>query len=182
MRRFALLPLLVLIVGLSACASTAHLNDVHHAVARANPDVRLRRTAHVSVGPLTVGLARMLLRATDDAETREAAALLRRVRTARVWIYDVDRRGSDAPLRLASMPPRRGWSTLLRVSDREDDGAVLIQTRERRGHVTGMLLTILDDDGLVLIDLGGALDRLVDEAMVRYAGEETDAAAGVTQR
>ncbi len=121
------------------------------------------------MGPFTVGLARMILRASGDAETREAAALLRNVRSARVWVYDIHRADGDRALRLAPSSAWKGWSTLLRATDRDDGSVVSIQTREERGRVVGMFVTVLDDDQLVLVDVGGSLDRLVDEAVTRYA-------------
>ncbi len=178
-RRSRLAPavLALALVALTGCASTGALTDTRTAFLDANPGIEARQTVRLGAGPMTMGFARMLLRASGDSSTREAASMLRHVRRARIRIYETTPRPGPA---LAATPTaqrspivsarlrRQGWAPLLRANG--DDGeATWILVRERRGHAVGMLLAVLDGESLVLMEATGRLDTLIEEAVSRYA-------------
>ena len=163
---------------LSGCAGTGALTDTRTAFLDANPGIEARQTMRLGVGPMTMGFARMVLRASGDSSARETASMLRHVRRARLRIYETTPRTGPVSARAVAagrMPAlsarlrRQGWTPLLRA--RGDDGeATWILVRERRGHAVGMLLAALDGESLVLMEASGRLDALVEEAMTRYSG------------
>lgn len=178
MRRFTQslskgLAALCLLVTLTGCASSSALSDTRASFVAANPGLRVERTASFGAGPLTMGLARRVLRASGDSSAREVAGMLRHVRRASVRVYETRGGAGGAGSRTPALSAhlrRQGWTPLLRA--RGDDGeATWILVRERRGRIVGMLVAALDDESLVLVETTGRLDRLVEDALARYSGD-----------
>ncbi|HYE59010.1 MAG TPA: DUF4252 domain-containing protein [Rhodothermales bacterium] len=157
---------LFLALALTGCATlTPEMDATQRAVNRVLPRRAVEHRVAVGVGPLSIGFARMIVRASGDSSARVAARLLRHVRSARVRVYTLeDGARIDAErLTLPRSLAKRGWHPFVRV--RDEGTAVWVLAREQRGRITGLLTVALTEDTYVLAQVSGRFDRLIEEAL-----------------
>jgi hypothetical protein len=111
------------------------------------------REIGLSLGPLPLGLARMFV--NDDPEL---GPILKDLRAARVYIYDVDdpERVADRIATTQSELIADGWFPIVTVRDDGERVAVLTHAN-RRGELRGMAVIVQESEELVLVNLIGEI-------------------------
>lgn len=157
---------------LSGCLYSREITRTRHAVERAYPSARFEREVVLNFGPVSLFTAR-LLTGLMPSEAQEVRPYLRSVRRVKVGVYRTE---ALPPLGTVELPRlrrlrERGWETLAAV--REEDEAVWVLYRERRGSVRDFYVLALGADELVIVRLKGRLDRLLKHALQEH-GDELD--------
>lgn len=180
MPRFVPLALLLLLLPLTGCLYSREMARTRHAVEQ-HTGADLDRQVVFTIGPLGLRTVGWMAGLSGDDEVALARTYLRDVRRVKVGVYEVEAPGL---LDGTAFPPvrrleRRGWETLVRV--REDDEAVWVLYRERKGRIRDLYVVALDDEELVLARVKGRLDRMVARALHErtfWDGGDTDEAEG----
>jgi hypothetical protein len=148
----------------NGCMWAPELTEVKRDIAGQLPDVTFRKNVTLSLGPLTMVLARAVVGFIPDA--REARPYLRDVSKVQVAVYetsgDVRASAVETPARLQEMLDD-GWEMAVRV--REDDEMVWLLYRIDGDSVREMFVVVMGDEELVLVRVKGHLERIMAEAL-----------------
>jgi len=162
---------LVLGVLAGGCTHIATTNQVVSALEREYPSFELQEQEHISMGRITLGMVRMVLRLVpDEEEVDEALRILEHLDRLEVATFRfVTPRARQ--VRASSPLDRRlqaeGWTAV--VSSSDDGEQTWLYVRQDERSVRGMIVVSLDGDELEVVSLEGDLDEVVAAAM---AGEE----------
>ncbi len=108
----------------------------------------------VSLGPATLGLARLFVRGS-----RGVSAVLGDLSAVRLYVYDIDGDAARVRERIEAARGRlveQGWQPLLGVRDAGKE-VVALAKLEPDGTISGAALAVQDEDNLVLVNLIGHL-------------------------
>lgn len=149
---------------LSGCLWAPELANVRRDIERQIPQVRFDKEIELSLGPLTLALARVVTRFIPDA--REARSYLRDVRRIQIAVYNAQDLPSTAGVEMPA-PLRdlqaKGWVTAVKLRDGEE--LVWVLYRLENDSVSELYVVSLDDEELVLVRAKGKLERLVARAL-----------------
>ena len=157
------------VVAASGCGSS-ELRGLRNDIVRATPEMRVGDGMSLSLGPMSLGLARTFVRLGDDADAEMVAAALRSLRRVQFAQYDIS---GDFDLRTVAFPARlaryvdEGWTPAITV--READEVVWILFNDR---VDEALMVTLSSDELVMAKLRGDLTEVARIAIAQTAGQE----------
>ncbi|MEW5875177.1 MAG: DUF4252 domain-containing protein [Candidatus Zixiibacteriota bacterium] len=168
--------ILIALAGLSqtGCLRATQLERIGAEIAWQHPEARFKREFSLSLGSVSMGLARLVVGVAGE-DAREAKAYLEGVRRIEFAIYEVrgmeDVNDTDTPEIIEELIADDGWEMI--VKSKNEGDLVWILYREDDGKVKDLLLTVLEDDEMVLINLSGHLDRVFAEALEDHS-ELTD--------
>jgi hypothetical protein len=148
----------------NGCMWAPELTEVKRDIAGQLPDVSFRKNLTLSLGPLTMALARTVSGFIPDAG--EARTYLRDVSKVQVAVYetrgDVRAASLQTPARLQQLLDD-GWEMAVRV--REDNEMVWLLYRVDGDSVREMFVVVLGDEELVLVRVKGHLERIMAQAL-----------------
>ncbi len=128
-------------------------------------DAELRRNAIVNVGPVTVGLARAVMRYIDDDDVQLVRYILGDVKRMKFGIFDV-RRAPESGIDVSTLDRFDDWEIALKVRDESDE--VYLMYRENEDAISDIFLFLVEDDQLVIARASGHLDHAVSEIIAEY--------------
>ncbi|NNE34814.1 MAG: DUF4252 domain-containing protein [Rhodothermales bacterium] len=149
----------------SGCFYSREISRARHDLERSSPGVDYGRGVSMNLGPISLRMAKWILRRVDDEDALMASEYLSEIRRVKAGIYKTrDGVTND----LSSIPSlrrfeRRGWEVAVRV--RDEDESVLVYYREQRDTVSDMFVVVATEDELVLAKIEGRLNRLLERAM-----------------
>jgi Domain of unknown function (DUF4252) len=154
----------------NGCMWAPELTDVKQQIAQQLPDTGFRKDVTLSLGPVTLALARTITGLIPDA--REARGYLHDVSRVQVAVYNVYSAGDvtslDTPKRLQELLDD-GWEMAVRV--RDDDQVAWLLYRLDDKSVREMFVVVMDKDDLVLVKLKGHLEKLIAHALEEPHGD-----------
>lgn len=154
----------ITIALVSGCLWAPDLDQVRKELESQIPGASFKREFAISLGPVSLALARTVTRLVPDA--REAHTYLEEIRHVRVAIYEIASMPEGSHLRMPRQMEElrsEGWEVAARVKEGNDHVWVLY--REKKGKVSELFITVVGKDELVLVRADGHLDRLVEKAM-----------------
>ena len=177
MRRAVCAGLLGLLLPcLAGCLWTPELSSIQREIERQLPGARFEKDVRLSLGPLSLGMARFATGFIPQGvapEAREAHEYLQEVRRVQVALY---RTLTLPPLQEVRLPEplktrivRDGWH--LAVKKQSAVELVWVLTREDMGLVRDIYVVVLDRQHLVLVRVEGRMDQLLAKAMEHRADE-----------
>lgn len=161
---------LVLLAASGCMFHTPGLAKQRQALERQIPGAEFDRTIGLKFGRISLGLARSIARASlddsDDEESRQVIALLRKIKGVQVGLY----RTIELPpidtrtFRLPSDDQLRGdgWYVAAEIRG-EDHVAWALAKNDARGIVRQIQVGALDEDELVLVRVRGNVQEMLDE-------------------
>ncbi len=165
---------LILLSSTGCMFHTPGLAKQRQALERQIPGASFDRTIGLKFGRMSLGLARSIARASlddsGDEESRQAIALLRKIKGVQVGVYrtlelpPIDTRS----FRLPSDDQLRGdgWYVAAEVRG-EDHVAWALAKNDARGMVRQIQVGALDEDELVLVRIRGNVQEMLDELVER---------------
>jgi hypothetical protein len=148
----------------SGCLWAPELANVRRDIERQIPQARFDKEIELSLGPLSLALARVVTRFVPDA--REARSYLRDVRRIQIAVYNAHdlppTTGVEMPAVLRELQAQ-GWVTAVKVRDGQELVWVLYRLENER--VTELYVVALDDEELVLVRAKGKLEKLAARAL-----------------
>lgn len=164
--------LIVLMSFSSGCMWAPELSRLRNDIEDQIPGTHFDREFAISLGPVTLGLARLITGLVPDDDARNARQYLRDVSSIQVAIYKTE---SPAPVEKVRMPNRlrqmcehEGWD--MAVKAREDDSLAWVLYRITGDSIKDIYVVVLDDEELVMVRAHGKLDRLVARALHEAEG------------
>ena len=160
---------------LTGCFYSREIASTKRAIEYENPGLDLDRNVIVSLGPLSIGFARMIASfiPVDDAEEYEfdqARHYMRYVKRIKVGVYDVNFEGDQfslkMPQELMEDHMSRGWEQLAKV--REDGEQVWVFYKSERDKITELYTVVNDGDQLVVAKLKGDFTSLIERAVADH--------------
>jgi hypothetical protein len=153
---------------LQACLTARSLEPVRRDLQSQMSGARFDREFQITLGRITLGLARLICRFIPDREVQQARPALAAVRRVEVAVYDVHADPASAtgvrmPHKLRAMTGRGNWQTAVRVQDRDE--RVWVLYREENGRIRDFYVATLGSDELVLVRVSGDLKRVVEWAL-----------------
>ncbi|UCG53043.1 MAG: DUF4252 domain-containing protein [Candidatus Latescibacterota bacterium] len=155
----------VLLTLVSGCLWAPELDRVRRDIERQIPGAEFKKEIALSLGPVTMGLARLIVKLAPDTE--EAASYLRDVSRVKVAVYEAENVPYDVDLRiprdLEKLLEKDDWELVVKTRDKGE--AVWILCRVEGDRLKSLYVVALDNDELVLVQAHGNLDRLFEKAM-----------------
>lgn len=155
----------VMALLLGGCMQAHQLNSLCEEIADECPGTRFEREISISLGPISLGLARFATGFSED--TREAREYLDGVNRIQLAIYKISSPQLDKRLRLPQqlrdLIEEDGWEMVVKSSEKDETAWILY--REDDGRIRDMHITALDSEELVMIRISGRLDELFEKAM-----------------
>ncbi|MCR4439133.1 MAG: DUF4252 domain-containing protein [bacterium] len=170
--------LLVAAIAVAGCADVdRNFRHVRDTVLRASGAKEVKTVFQLSLGPGSMWLTGAV--ANVAAHGDEAAALLLDIRSVQVGLYQLRECGEQAgmiPKSVERSLTRRGYEPIVKVKGRKEATMVLAHLRKER--IDALFVIAADGEELVLVEVRGRLERVLEEA-VRSRGL---AAKGVASR
>lgn len=156
---------------LTGCfTSTPRLDSFAHRLEGTMPGTHFEAQGGIKLGRLSMGLARTIVRATDDEDAGEAAQILKGLKRVEVAHYEVSGLAPDTlPVAVERSFHNNGWRTMARV--RDEDASSWVLYRMEDDHLRSLFVVTLDGEELALVRLEGRLDLVV-EAALRMSRDE----------
>jgi len=155
----------------TGCLRATQLERIGAEIAWQHPEARFKREFSISLGSVSMSLARLAVGVAGE-DAREAKVYLEGVKRIAFAIYEVrgmeDVNDTDTPEIIQGLIEDDGWEMI--VKSKNEGDLVWILYREDDGKVKDLLLTVLEDDEMVLINLSGHLDRVFAEALEDHNG------------
>ncbi|HEX5133469.1 MAG TPA: DUF4252 domain-containing protein [Candidatus Krumholzibacteria bacterium] len=171
-RRVLLTGVLVALPLANGCMWAPELTEVKQDIAGQMPDVGFKKNVTLSLGPMTMALARTVTGLIPEAH--EARGYLRDVSRVQVAVYQLEGQADatriETPSRLEELQAD-GWEMAIRVN--EENQRVWLLYRANDDTIREMFVVVVDDDQLVLVKVKGHLERLMAEA-IRHSRDEGD--------
>jgi hypothetical protein len=143
----------------------SHNKIIPIAVQQQVPGTNFEREFALSLGPISLGLVRAVVRLVPDAA--EAREYLREIRSVKLAVYRVEDFPPDTSLK---MPPQletlvaeKGWEVAAKVN--QGDEAVWLIYRLQGDTIRDLYIVALGDDELLLVRAHGNIDQLLAKAM-----------------
>ncbi|MDH3215637.1 MAG: DUF4252 domain-containing protein [Candidatus Krumholzibacteria bacterium] len=173
-------PLTVLIgcsLGLtlfSGCLWAPDLDRVRREIQQQLPGARFERQFAISLGPVSLRMARALVRFVPEAE--EARGYLCEVRDVKVAVYEArnvpDKTNIKMPEQLLLLVEKHHWEIGAKV--RHSGENVWLLYRSDGDSIKDLYAVVLGDDELVLVRARGNIDRLLAKAVRDHLGSVGD--------
>jgi hypothetical protein len=176
-RRFGLLVLLLLaFASFTGCLWAPELSRIQREIELQLPGSEFEREVRISLGPLSLGLARFVTRFIPNSyvpEAGEANQYLQEVRRVQVALYRTvtltSLRDVRMPAHLKQLMLDHGWH--LAVKTQKEDELTWVLTREEEGLVRDIYVVLIDPQQLALVRVEGRMDQLLARAMENRADE-----------
>jgi len=168
--------LLALLPCLTGCLWTPELSQIQGEIERQLPGAQFERDMGISLGPLSLGLARFatgFIPVAVAPEAKEAHDYLQEVRRVQLALYNTlalpPLEEVRLPQHLRSRIVNEGWH--LAVKKQTEAELVWVLTREESGLIRDIYVILLDREHLALVRVEGRMDQLLAKAMENRAGE-----------
>ncbi len=160
-----ILSIVLIVTTSSGCLWAPELDGVRKDIESQLPGASFHREFALSVGPITLGLVRTIIRFVPDAA--EAREYLKDVRSVKIAVYDARNLPADPDLRmpkkLGSLLEKEGWEIAAKVN--QDSDNVWLLYRAEEDSIKDLYAVVLSDDELVLVRAHGNIDQLAVKVM-----------------
>ena len=158
-----------LLTTLTGCLWAPELDSVRKDIERQIPDAHFEKEFAISLGPISLGLARTIIRLVPDADVHEAREYLGDLSKVQVAVYEANHvpRGAEVrtPQRFESLLDE-GWEMAIKA--REHGESIWVMYRSDDDEIREVYIIVLDPDELVLVKVRGRLDRLFAKVMEEH--------------
>lgn len=174
-RSFRTVALALAVLAVSGCGSS-ELRGLRNDIVRSTPEMELGDGMSLSLGPMSLGLARTFVRMGDDEDAEMVSAALRSLRRVQFAAYEVsgafDPQTAALPVSLARYLDD-GWSPVVVVRDSSE--VVWILAEDDGERVDEALMVTLTGEDLFLAKVRGDLAEIARLALARASDERRDA-------
>ena len=176
-RRVGLMALgVATLLGVSGCLWAPELAQIQREIENQLPGSAFEKEVRLSLGPLSLGLARFVTRFIPEGyvpEAGEAHAYLQEVRRVQLATYRTisvpPLHGLRMPLHLKQLMREQNWQ--LAVKTQKEKELVWVLTRQEAGIIRDIYVVLLDTEQLVLVRVEGRMEQLLAKAMQNRADE-----------
>lgn len=162
------LTLAILAVLLSACFTTAsrQVYQMKTEIEAELPGAEFEKEFALTLGRLSLGLAKGIANMALDEEDQEDLRILRGLKKVEIGVYEasyVPEIGAEVAARVEAMMARKDWVAAVKV--REGDSLSWVYYRLDDEAIRGIFVIVLDRHELALVRLKGRIDRMLAAAI-----------------
>lgn len=162
----------LLLPATSGCIWAPELARLRKDLQRQIPQASFEKEFELSLGPVAIGMARMITGMVPDDDAHLARDILGDVRHVEIAVYNAhhlpDIRHVQIPERLERMQNKDGWEMAVKV--RDNDEVVWLMYRMRKDTIRDVYVVVLNDEELIMVKATGHLDNLVARALKETHG------------
>jgi hypothetical protein len=167
LKRRLIISMVVVATGLSSgCLWAPELDRVRAEIEEQLPGVYFEKEFAISLGPLSLGLARTIVSLVPPA--KEAQLYLRDIRRVKAAVYKAenvpDRPDVQMPKKMRELMEKKGWEIAVKAQENEGESVWIIYRAEQE-TIKELYLVVLGHDELVLVKAAGNIDRLFVKAI-----------------
>lgn len=167
-RSIILAPALALTLTLSSgCLWAPDLDRVRAEIENQLPGTRFHKEFALSLGPVTLGLARVVTAVAPHADL--AKRYLRDIRRVKVALYTLENAPSSlhlrTPERLDALLEDGEWEMAVRVREKHGEAVWVLYRADDDDTVKEVYVVALTGDELVLVRAAGNIERLMATAV-----------------
>lgn len=158
----------LLLASLTGCFWAPELDSLRKDIERQIPDAHFEKDFAISLGPISLGLVRTMIRFVPDGNAHEVREYLGDLSNVQVAVYEADvPRGTElkTPRKLESLLDE-GWEMAIKA--RDQGASVWVMYRTDNDEIREVYVIVLDPDELVLVKARGRLDRLFAKVMEEH--------------
>jgi len=175
MRKIILLLLLCGIVFLiPGCLTTSEFDYIENAIRKEIRPARIHTDFKFSFGPASLATIRGA--AGLCSEGRKAAKILAEISNVQVGVYKIENyKKTDKfqiPLNVEEKLYKSGWESFVRVKDKDEHVNLLY--KELKSHVCSLYIISLERDELVIVEVCGRLEKIIEQAIKEHGLKYTD--------
>ncbi len=163
-----LVGLAFMLTNLTGCFWAPELDSVRKEIERQIPDAHFEKDFAISLGPISLGLVRTIIRFVPDEDVHEVREYLGDLSKVQVAVYEANvPRDAElkTPHKLESLLDE-GWEMAIKA--RNHGGSVWVMYRSDGDEIREVYVIALDPDELVLMKASGRLDRLLAKVMEEH--------------
>jgi hypothetical protein len=159
--------LLLMLTVTSGCLWAPDLDRVRQEIEIQLPGAHFQKEFALSLGPVTLGLARAVTAVVPRADL--AGQYLRDIRRVKVAVYKVKNvprfEALRTPEHLTALLETDDWELAVRVHERRDEAVWVLCRADDNDKLREVYVVALTGDELVLVRASGNIERLVAKAM-----------------
>lgn len=157
--------ILLLLTQLAACMSFSDrpFRDTRDSIVEQLPDITLEKEFAMSMGSSMLGILNVM--AMDSGELADLDRVELAVYNVRTTVKPVDFSELDLGRALRSRGSHLHWETVVRVRDKGEQVWVLVGMNTKRNSLEAVSVFVLEEDELVLINVDGDLNRMIEFAL-----------------
>lgn len=170
----------VLVTGLCTCFLSGcvfvsvDFRDTKDIITRELGPVDIDTEVQLRIGSGMLSLGRLVASCADV--DREAMSYLRDIRNVQIGVYKLRNAKRDRPIvipeKIGKRLARKGYEPMVRTKER--DGAVWVMTKIRGKRLEALYVIALDPEELVLVEVRGRLERLIEKAIREHGFERKE--------
>ena len=166
MKKSSLLLLLlgITIIWSSGC-TTNEFNDVQHAIEKQIQPAKTKTHLKLNLGPVLLFPVKTIVNLIDTED--EASPYLDEIMKVQVGVYKIKKTNQPAELKIPDTVKKvlleSGWEIFIRV--REKNEMVECYYKQKSEDIIGIYTIVLDDDNLIIAEVRGRLDRIIEKAV-----------------
>jgi hypothetical protein len=160
-----------IVLGLAVAASCIpryEFLDVATSVRTSMYPTRVEKKFKLRLGSPMLWVARLI--STQVTDSSEMAEYLGEINNVQVGIYDVKRAGPNAAQALPEEADHglmeRGWEPFVRLRDHAQQ--VNLFYKPINDRIAGVYAVVLSEDTLVIVEIQGQLDNLIEKAIQQH--------------
>jgi len=149
----------------SGCMTNGEFNFIERSIKKEIYPSTVRTKFKFSFGAISMSTARSVVRLADADE--EALNYLNEIDKAQIGVYEIEHREESAdrliPHDVEERLNRSGYHIFVRVRERGEN--VNLYFKEISDSCCGLYCIVIDNDELVIVEVQGRLDKLIEEAL-----------------
>ena len=164
---FLLFLLGITIIWSSGC-TTNEFNDVQHAIENQIQPAKTKTHLKLNLGPFLLFPVKTIVNLIDTED--EASPYLDEIMKVQVGVYKIKKTNQPAEFKIPDTVKKvlheSGWETFVRV--REKNEMVECYYKLKSEDIIGIYAIVLDDDNLVIAEVRGRLDKIIEKAIQEH--------------
>ena len=167
-KSFLFLFLCGIIVMWSSGCTTKEFNEVEHAIENQIQPAKTKTNLKLSLGPVLLFPVKIIANLVDRED--EASPYLDEIMKVQVGVYKIKNTDGSAQLKIPKNVEeelnKSGWEIFIRVREKND--MVELYYREKSEDIIGIYAIVLNNEDLVIAEVGGRIDRIIEKAIQNH--------------
>jgi len=149
----------------SGGCTTNEFNNVQHAIEKQIQPAKTKTHLKLSLGPVLLFPVKTIANLIDKKD--EVSPYLDEIMKIQVGVYKIKNTDKSSRLKIPKIVEdelnKSGWEIFIRV--REKNEMVECYYRQKSEDIIGIYAIVLDDNNLIIAEVGGRLDRIIEKAI-----------------
>lgn len=155
----------ILILLFAGCMPSNEFNYIERAIRKQIYPAKIKTKFKFSFGPISLSTIKTVVNFTDASD--EAISYLAEIKKVQVGVYEIRNVDRSSQLRIPPDAEKKlnelGWEIFIRVKEKNEH--VDLFYKQINKYISSMYVIVVEDDELVIVEVKGKLDRLIEKAI-----------------